>query len=160
MDFQLLETVAALGTAAATITLVVILYRTIRQMEVTVKLSQIQTEFRFRPWIGPASRFQRIEPSINDKIQFEVTLKNFGELPAEGVLAKFISDKKLITKTDLMNHSHNQFELGPMLPNMEKHYWFFIEPEVWKKAVADEQKLFTEVYFEYIANGKKTAMEY
>jgi len=155
MEFQFVETVAAIGTAGATIALVILLYRTIKQMEVTVKLSQIQTEFRFRPWIGPSARIEQIIPSINEKIQFEISLRNFGEIPAENVTAKFTFDTKTLERSDVINNPKNSFKLGPMLPNMEKRYWFFFEPDHWEKVTSGNEKLFTSVYFEYDVNGKK-----
>ena len=46
------EAVGSIATATATIVLVVLLYRTVKQFESTVEVSRIQTEYRFRPWIG------------------------------------------------------------------------------------------------------------
>ena len=155
MDSELLQTIGSLGTATATIALVFILYKAIKQMESTVKLTQIQTEYQFRPWIGPSARFQRIEPSINDLIQFEVTIKNFGELPASGVDAKFLSSDKLIDRHTLISLPETVFALGPMLPNMEKRYWFFIEKQRWKNVESGKESLFTGVYFQYVANSQQ-----
>ena len=132
MDSELLQTIGSLGTAAATVALVFVLYKAIKQMESTVKLTQIQTEYQLRPWIGPSARFQRIEPSINDMVQFEVIVKNFGELPASGVDAKFVSSDKLIERGTIISAPETVFALGPMLPNMEKRYWFFIEKQRWE----------------------------
>ena len=36
-----------------------------------------------------------------------------------------------------------------MLPNMEKHYWFFIDSERIKKAKEGKTKIFIALYFEY-----------
>lgn len=155
MDLEILQTLGSLGTAIATIALVFILYKAIKQMESTVKLTQIQTEYQLRPWIGPSSRFQRIDPSINDMIQFEVTVKNFGELPASGVDAKFISDKTLITRDTVLFNHKNQFALGPMLPNMEKKYWFFIDKQQWSSVESGKELLFTGIYFQYVTNSQQ-----
>ena len=43
-------------------------------MKSSVTLAQVQTEYQFHPWIGISQRFERIEPSINDQIQFEVVV--------------------------------------------------------------------------------------
>lgn len=153
MDSELIQTLSSIGTAGATIALVFMLYKAIKQMESTVKLTQIQTEYQLRPWIGPSTRFQKIDPSINDQIQFEVHLKNFGELPASAVNAKFFSSDKIIERDDLISKSETQFDLGPMLPNMEKRYWFFIDKERWEKILNGDESLFTGVYFEYQANS-------
>ena len=69
--------IGAIATAVATIALVFVLWRTIRQLEASVKLSKVQTEFRFRPWIGPLHDIKKVEQSVNDKTQFDVSIKNF-----------------------------------------------------------------------------------
>jgi len=51
VDLAIIEAIGALGTAAATIALVILLYRTVKQLEATVNLSKIQTDYRFRPWV-------------------------------------------------------------------------------------------------------------
>ena len=151
-----IEVWAQLVTAGATMALVVLLWRTIKQFESQVELGRIQTEFRFRPWIGPVGPIKKMEHSINEKCQFDVGIKNYGELPASGVTAKFKLAEKLPTREDLKSNDFETFDLGPVLPTMEKHYWFFIEPELWKKADAGEEKLFTILYFEYDAASRKS----
>jgi len=141
--------IAAIATAVATIALVLMLWKTIKQLEATVKLSRVQTEFRFRPWIGPLNEIKKVEHSVNDKVQFDVSIKNFGELPAKAVVGKFKMDTKMLKRDVLQSNGVETFNLGPILPNMEKHYWFFIEPELWKKATEGTEKLFTILYFEY-----------
>lgn len=92
---------------------------------------------------------------MNDKIQFEVKIKNFGELPASGVTAKFTFDNNKIERINITDNPKNIFNLGPMLPNMEKRYWFFLEPDLWEKILSGQEKLFTGVYFEYSANQNR-----
>jgi len=154
VELELLQILGSLGTTGATIALVIMLYKAFTQMKSSVKLAQIQTEYQFRPWIGTSERFQRIEPSINDQIQFEVIVKNFGELPASTVNVKFVSDNKMINRQSVKSESASKFVLGPMLPNMEKRYWFFIDQDRWKKILAGQESLFTGVYFEYQVNSK------
>ena len=93
-----MQILGSLGTTGATIALVIMLYKAFKQMRSSVKLAQIQIEYQFRPWIGTSQRFERVEPSINDQIQFEVIVKNFGEIPASTVIAKFVSDNKMINR--------------------------------------------------------------
>ena len=154
MEFDFLIALGSFGTTGATIALVIMLYKAFKQMQSTVKLAQIQTEYQFRPWIGTSQRFQRIDPSINDQIQFEVIVKNFGELPASAVTAKFVSDDKIVDRQTVKSESASKFVLGPMLPNMEKRYWFFIDQERWEKILDGKESLFTGVYFEYQVNSQ------
>ena len=73
---------AAIGTAFATIAIAILPYRTIKQMEATVYLSRVLTEYRFRPWIGPNNSIQELSVNGEGGHQFDVSVKNFGELPA------------------------------------------------------------------------------
>ena len=155
-DLTIIDTVASIGTAIATIALVFLLYRAIQQMETTVKLSRVQTEYRFRPWIGPVTGITKMINSVNEHHQFEITIKNFGEIPASAVSAKFTMDSTLIQREDAKSKSLQSYDLGPMLPNMEKHYWFFIESEKWEKIETGSQKLFTSVYFDYKGSTGKS----
>jgi hypothetical protein len=42
------------------------------------------------------------------------------------------------------------------MPTMEKHYWFFIDSEMWKKADSGLEPLYTGLYFEYNHGVKKS----
>ncbi len=110
--------IAAIATAVATIALVIMLWKTIKQLEATVQLSRVQTEFRFRPWIGPLNEIRKVEQSVNDKIQFDVSIKNFGELPAKSVVVKFKMDTKMLKRDVLESNGVETLNLGPVLPNM------------------------------------------
>ena len=54
-----IEVWAQMATAAATIALVILLFLTVKQFEAQVEVSRIQTEFRFRPWIGPTGTIKK-----------------------------------------------------------------------------------------------------
>ncbi len=150
-----IEAIGSIATAVATIALVIILYRTVKQFESTVEVSRIQTEYRFRPWIGHVGTIKKIEPTLNDNSQFDITVKNFGELPASDVSVKFVFSDKMLTRDDIASKFVDSFDLGPILPNMEKHYWFSIPSAIWKDIVEGKSKLFTGLYFEYSVSGKK-----
>ncbi|MCV0392942.1 MAG: hypothetical protein K5790_06575 [Nitrosopumilus sp.] len=148
-DFELLSVIGSLATAVATIILVVLLWRTIRQMEATVVLSRIQTEFRFRPWIGPVNGIKSMGKNSEGRFQFDVTIKNYGELPATNVKASFTSSNKMIKKSEISFTEDQKFNLGPLLPTMEKHFWFFIDEQTFEKAKKSQEELFIAVSFEY-----------
>ena len=149
MDLQILEAIGVLATAAATGALAILLYRTIKQFEATVEVSRIQTEYRFRPWIGPNNSIQELSVNSDGRHHFDVGIKNFGEIPAEYVKAYFKLNSKMMSKDDLKSDKVESFNLGPMLPNMEKHYWFWIDSALMEKAKEGKEKIFTGIYFEY-----------
>ena len=111
-------------------------------------MNAIEIEYRLRPWVGPSSGIKRISDSIDGKVQFSITIKNFGDLPASRVKAKSIVSLKPISKESL-KEPILEFNLGPLLPQMEKNYWFFVEPSMWEKISNGDDSLFIGIYFEY-----------
>jgi hypothetical protein len=150
-------------TGIGTIVLAIALVRTFRHLEASTRMSKIETEYRLRPWIGPTSGIQRMDNSINGNIQFSITIKNFGDLPASYVKAKSIVSASPLTKESL-KQPLSEFNLGPLLPHMEKSYWFFIDPGMWEKISNDNQPLYVALYFEYPSltgsNGYGSISEY
>jgi len=156
VDLEFLQAIGGIATAVATIALVIILFRTVKQLEATVVVSKVQTEYRFRPWIGPNNSIKVLPINSDGRQQFDVGIRNFGELPAEYVMAYFKSGNNMLSRTDLKSDNVEQFNLGPMLPNMEKHYWFWIDSEKMQKAKEGTEKIFTAIYFEYPVSGGKS----
>jgi len=154
MNLEVLTVIGSLGTAVATIILVILLWKTIQQFETTAKLSAVQMEFRFRPWIGPVNSI-KAKGIANGKNQFDVAMKNYGELPTTHLEASFKVDTKMMTKDVFTSEKFEKFNLGPMLPTMEKHYWFFIDCDLIQKAQEGKIKIFVALYFEYpLTQGK------
>ncbi len=154
VELATIEAIGVLGTAAATIALVLLLYRTVKQLEATVSLSKVQTDYRFRPWIGPLNSIKALPPNGHQN-QYDCTIKNYGEIPAQYVKAYCKIDTKLMDRDVFKTDSGKTFDLGPLLPNMEKHYWVFIDSELIKKAKEGSEKVYSALYFEYpVAGGK------
>jgi len=153
---EIVVTLAHWTTGVATVILAVALIRTFHHMQAVTNMTTMETEYRLRPWIGPINGINKMDHSINEKCQFDIAIKNYGELPASRVTAKFKMDTKMLSREDTESSDLESFDLGPMLPNMEKHYWFFIEPELWKKADSGLEPLHTGLYFEYSHAGKKS----
>ena len=149
-----IEVWAQIATAVATCALVILLYFTIKQFESQVEVSRIQTEFRFRPWIGPTGPITKMDKSISDDCQFEITIKNYGELPANNVKAKFVKSTEPLTRDSIKTGDVTEYDLGPVMPTMEKHYWFFIDSDLWQKASTGTVSLYTALYFEYDHSGR------
>jgi len=156
-SLELWVTLAHWTTGVATVVLAVCLIRTFKHMEAVTKMTTMETQYRLRPWIGPINGISKMDHSINEKCQFDVAIKNYGELPATGVTAKFKMATKILSREDAKSSDLESFDLGPMLPNMQKHYWFFIESELWKKALEGQEKIFTILYFEYKTGAAKSA---
>lgn len=150
-------------TGVGTIILAIALVRTFRHLEASTRVSKIETEYRLRPWIGPSAAIKQMDNSINGDIQYSITIKNFGDLPATNVKAKSIVSTKPLTKESL-KEPLQEFDLGPLLPHMEKSYWFFIKPDMWKKISEGNDPLYVALYFEYPSltgsNGYGSISEY
>jgi len=141
-------------TAIGTVVLAVALIMTFKHMEAVTKMTSLETEYRLRPWIGPTGTITKMEKSISDDCQFDIAIKNYGEIPATAVTAKFVKSNKPLTREIFQSSDVDSYDLGPLMPTMEKHYWFFIDSETWEKADSGSEPLYTGLYFEYDHSGK------
>jgi len=156
MDLTTIEQLSSIGTAVGTIALVFLFWKTIQQLGETVKLSRIQSIHRFRPWIGPLNSIEFMSTN-QGRQQFSITLKNYGEIPASNVVAMFMMKNEMITRDTLKNsNGTDSFNLGPLLPNMEKRYWFFIDSDLIQKAKDGNAQIFISLYFAYEHPGGKS----
>jgi len=155
-DIEIVVGIAHWLTGIGTVVLAIALIRTFKHMEAVTKMTSIETEYRLRPWIAPTGPIKKMEKSISDDCQFDITIKNYGELAASSVIAKFVKSTKPLTRESFQSNNVNTYDLGPVMPTMEKHYWFFIDSETWKKADSGLEPLYTGLYFEYIHAGKKS----
>lgn len=146
--------IGSIGTAIGTILLVFLFWKTIKQLEETVKLSRIQSVYRFRPWVGPINNIQFMSKTPDARDQFAISIKNYGEIPAASVIARFTMKTEPITKEILKNPEHfSSFNLGPLLPNMEKRYWFFIDSDLIEKTKKGTEQVFIVLHFTYEHHG-------
>jgi len=154
-QIELVVGIAHWLTGVGTVVLAVALIRTFKHMEAVTKMTTLEANYRLRPWIGPTGPIKKMEKSISDDCQFGIPIKNFGELAANAVTAKFVKSTKPLTRESLQSINMDSFNLGPVMPTMEKHYWFFIDSETWKKAESGEEPLYIGLYFEYYNSGIK-----
>ena len=137
---------------------VVLLWKTVKDFAELAKVSKLQTEVRFRPWVGPSGGFEFLRDDT-DKKQYSIAMKNFGEVPASNVIVtSAVSDTKP-DKLTLQNSKANgisEFHIGPLLPGMEKRYWVFVENERYKKTIEGTSNLFVFIYFSYFYSGGKS----
>jgi len=155
-SLELWVTLAHWTTGIGTVVLAIALVRTFHHMQAVTKMTSIEVEYRLRPWIAPTGPITKMEKSISDDCQFDVAIKNYGELAANSVTAKFVKSTKPLTRESFQSNDVNSYDLGPVMPTMEKHYWFFIDSETWKKADSGLEPLYTGLYFEYTHAGKKS----
>src|SRR4029078_882736 len=100
---------------------VVLLWKTVKDFAELAKVSKLQTEVRFRPWIGPSGNIQPVrDDSEEKKKQYAISIKNFGEIPSTAVTAMSVCSETLPKRDMLKSPDVDKFNLGPLLPNMEK----------------------------------------
>jgi len=155
-DVEMIVGIAHWLTGIGTVVLAIALIRTFHHMRIVTEMTSIETEYRLRPWIGPTGPIKKMEKSISDDCQFDITIKNFGEIPASAVTAKFVKSTEPLSRESFQSNDVKSYDLGPVMPTMEKHYWFFIDTETWKKADSGIEPLYTGLYFEYNHAGKKS----
>ncbi len=91
-SLEMWVTLAHWTTGLATVALAVALIKTFKHMEAVTKMTTIETEYRLRPWIGPTGPIKKMEKSINDDCQFDVPIKNYGELAANFAVTAFAAN--------------------------------------------------------------------
>lgn len=135
--------------------IVVLLYRTVKDYSEVAKLSRIEAKQRFRPWVGPAGGIEFLRVS-NARNQYSITIKNFGEIPAASVIAMSGSGTELPSRKAINIDGMEKFNLGPLLPYMEKKYWIFVDSELIEKAKHASGPIYVTVYFlyEFTSGGK------
>jgi len=155
-NVEIIVGVAHWFTGIGTVVLAICLIKTLRDIQKSTKLATLEAEYRLRPWIGPTGPIKKMEKSISDDCQFDIAIKNYGEIAATSVTAKFVKSTEPLSRESLQSNDVTSFDLGPLMPTMEKHYWFFIDSETWKKADSGSESLYTGLYFEYTHGGKKS----
>jgi hypothetical protein len=154
----------SLATLVVEAIIVILLYRTVRDYAEVAKLSRIEVKQRFRPWIGPSTGIVEFIRSTEGKEQYAIAIKNFGEIAATNVVAMSTKGNEMSSSTrDIFNTTSSssksskvdKFTLGPLLPNMEKRYWLFLDSDLMQKVREGNGQLFTTIYFAYeFAGGK------
>jgi len=135
----------------------VLLWKTVKDFAELAKVSKLQTEVRFRPWVGPSGGFELLRDD-DDKKQYSIAMKNFGEVPATNVIVSCVVSDTKPDKSNSMAQSNgnNEFHLGPLLPGMEKRYWIFLDKERYKKTMEGTSNVFILLYFSYVFSGGKS----
>lgn len=138
---------------------VILLWKTVKDFAELAKVSKLQTEVRFRPWVGPSGGIEFLRED-DDKKQYSIAMKNFGEVPASNVIVTSVISNTKPDKSKMFENSKasggNEFHIGPLLPGMEKRYWIFIENEQYRKTVEGASNIFVFIYFSYIYSGGKS----
>jgi uncharacterized repeat protein (TIGR01451 family) len=140
--------------------IILLLWKTVKDFAELAKVSKLQTEVRFRPWVGPNGGFELLREDDKKK-QYSITMKNFGEVPASNVIVTCTITDSMPDKLSFLNlnnssENKNQFQLGPLLPGIEKRYWVFIDNEKYRNAIEGTSNIFIFIYFLYLFSGGKS----
>ena len=88
VTIETLEKYVAVVAGIAEIAIVFLLWRTVKDFAQLVKVSKLQTEIRFRPWVGPSGNIRHVRDyTESNKKQYAIPIKNFGEVPSTAVTA-------------------------------------------------------------------------
>lgn len=155
---EALEKYIAVVAGIAEIIIVILLWKTVKDFAELAKVSKLQTQVRFRPWIGPSGNIQHVrDDSENKKKQYAISIKNFGEVPSTAVTAVSVFSESLPNRESLKSPHAERFNLGPLLPNMEKRYWICLDTTLMENAEQGTSGLFVVIYFSYEFPGGKSA---
>src|SRR6185437_6080914 len=113
IDPNTLAVIATMGhlmTGIGTAILVVLIVKTLRHMKIATRFTEIQTNYKFRPWIGPSNTIKEIDGDEKNN-RFEIVLKNFGDLPAPYVMVSSIISKDAITREQIKTDVNGSKEI-------------------------------------------------
>ena len=159
VTIETLEKYIAVVAGIAEIIIVFLLWKTVKDFAELAKVSKLQTQVRFRPWIGPSGNIQHVrDDSEIKKKQYAISIKNFGKVPSTAVTAISVCSESLPNRESLKSPAAESFNLGPLLPNMEKRYWSFVDTVLMENAVQGISGLFVVIYFSYEFAGGKVHM--
>ena len=146
--------VLGIATVMVESIIAVLLYRTVKDYSEVGKVSRIEAKQRLRPWIGPSGGIDFLK-AANGKHQYSVAIKNYGEIPATAVIGLSYSGPEQLARdaVNLNNSQLSKFNLGPLLPNMEKRYWVFIDSQDLESAIKESRYVYTAIYFYYEFSG-------
>jgi hypothetical protein len=158
LNIETLEKYISVIAGVAEIAIVFLLWKTVKDFAELAKVSKLQTEVRFRPWIGPSGNIQHVrDDTENKKKQYAISIKNFGEVPSTAVTATSVCSESLPNRESLKLPNAERFNLGPLLPNMEKRYWIFLDTALMENAQEGTSSLFVVISFSYEFPGGKSA---
>jgi hypothetical protein len=154
----MIATMGHLMTGVGTVVLVILIIKTLKHMEIATRFAQIQTDYKFRPWIGPSNTIKEIEPDGKNS-RFEILLKNYGDLPAPSVTIVSLISESNISREQIKNENPDLkahiFNIGPMLPNMEKRYWLYVSNDLINSSCESKKIIHAGMYFKYDNMRKK-----
>ena len=154
VTIETLEKYVAVVAGIAEIAIVFLLWRTVKDFAQLAKVSKLQTEIRFRPWVGPSGNIRHVrDDTESNKKKYAIPIKNFGEVPSTAVTAMSTYSNTLPGRELLKSPNIDKFDLGPLLPNMEKNYWIFLDSALMEKAQQGTSDLFVVIYFSYKFHG-------
>jgi len=120
--------------------------RNIRSVRTIIHLTELQV----RPWIGPVdSGIVLKSTSSEGKEKYIIKIKNFGKTKAKNVTTNFIIQDHKFNKEIIMDSPNERFDLGPLLPEMEKDYWFYIDSDLIQQTISNHSQIFVGIYISY-----------
>jgi len=151
-ELDLLVDIALIAGESALVAMTILIWKEIVHIDEVFKFTKLQSQ----PWVGPSDGNILSDPNPPlGKEKFIIKLKNFGKTPAKNVTIHFISQNKKLSKSSLQESNVNKFSLGPMLPNMEKSYWFYLDSDEMQKARKNAAQVFIGIYISYEFSGGK-----
>ncbi len=154
---DLLQKYVVFVSGIAEALVVVLLWKTVKDFAELAKVSKLQTEVRFRPWIGPSGNIQHVaDDSESEKKQYAIAIKNFGEVPSTAVTGMSTCGVTMPKREVVKSENVDKFNLGPLLPKMEKRYWIFLDSVLMSQAQEGTSDLFVVIYFSYNFLGGKS----
>ena len=122
--------------------------RNIRNVRITIHLTELQV----RPWVGPVdSGIVLKSTSSEGKEKYIIKIKNFGMTKTKNVTANFIIQDHKFNRENVIDSPNDRLDLGPLHPEMEKDYWFYVDSDTMQQARINHSQIFVGIHISYEA---------
>jgi len=150
-ELEIAKEIAMILGMFSLVGMAVVIWKEISHLKKSTFLKKLSS----MPSVATHGNIITIPNSDSKKEKFSVKIKNFGETPADNVSGHFITKDHTISRGSVENSQDNQVNMGPLLPNMEASYWFYIDSDKMQKARSNAADVYIGLYISYDFETKK-----
>jgi len=150
-ELKTIEQIAIIFGEAALVVMTFLIWKEIAHIREAFHFTKLHS----RPWVGPSDGKISRDKDSKNKEKYVIKIKNFGKSPAKNVTVNFIVQDQKLSRGSVKNSHGDKFSLGPLLPEMEKNYWFYIDSDKMQKARSNAADVYIGLYISYeLLHGK------
>jgi len=146
IDLDFIENIAFIIGSFGLVAWLYFWSRNINSVRHTIQLTELQV----RPWVGPVDSGLVLKSTSSEgKEKYIIKIKNFGKTKTKNVNANFIIQDHKFNRESVIDSPNERFDLGPLHPEMEKDFWFYVNSDLIQQATSNHSQIFIGIYMSY-----------